>query len=38
MRLDATKLAHFTNGEIALGWNRWEGVLHWNHKLARGTY
>jgi hypothetical protein len=28
MRLDATKLTHFTNGEVALGGNRWEGVLH----------
>jgi hypothetical protein len=38
MRLNATKFAHFTNGEVAFGWDRWEGVLHWNHKLARGTY
>jgi phage-related baseplate assembly protein len=28
MWLDATKLANFTNGEVALGGNRWEGVLH----------
>jgi hypothetical protein len=28
MRLDTTKFAHFTNGEVALGGYRWEGVLH----------
>ena len=28
VRLDTTKLTHLTNGEVALGWNRWEGVLH----------
>jgi hypothetical protein len=29
--LHTTKLTNLTNGEVALGWNRWEGVLHWNH-------
>jgi hypothetical protein len=38
MRLDTAKLAHFTDGEIALGGYGREGVLHLNHKLARGTY
>ena len=28
VRLDTAKLAHLTNGEVALGWNRREGVLH----------
>jgi hypothetical protein len=28
MRLDATKLTNLTNGEVALGGNRREGVLH----------
>jgi hypothetical protein len=28
VRLVATKLTHFTDGEVALGWNRWKGVLH----------
>jgi hypothetical protein len=28
MRLDTTKLAHFTDGEIALGGYGREGVLH----------
>ena len=28
MRLNTTKFAHFTNGEVALGGYRREGVLH----------
>jgi hypothetical protein len=28
VRLDTAKLADLTNGEVALGWYRREGVLH----------
>jgi hypothetical protein len=38
MRFDAAQFAHLTNGEVALGGYGWEGVLHLNHWLARGTY
>jgi hypothetical protein len=30
MRLDIAQLAHFTDGEVAFGWNGREGLLHWN--------
>ena len=28
MRLDATQLTNLTNGEVALGWYRWENLFH----------